>query len=246
MFSPGHSTYSKSAFSRPKTNRYVKPYSRYPKRSRGMFKAMVPYNGNAVTDYRGSRIPIPRYLAPEPKEVSNYLSGTATNSGTALLLNGIAEGSDINERIGRRSWFRSFECIGTLVLPTSNNQAYDTIKVSLVLDMQPNNAAMTVSDCYDTATTGNLAQSFRSVGSAYRYKVLKSEQITLNSQEATRSNAYQFKWFLGLAFSTCYSSTDATVSSIDTNALYLVIGDQIGTTAAPTYTINARVGYVDM
>lgn len=243
MFSPGHSTYNKSAFSRPKTNRYVKPYSRYPKRSRGMPKAMVPYNGNSVTDYRGTRIPIPRYLAPEPKEVSNYLSGTATNSGAALLLNGVAEGSDINNRIGRRAWFRSFECLGVVAMSTTGSQSYDTIKVSLVLDMQPNNSAMAVSDCYDTSI-GNLAHAFRNPNSAYRYKVLKTEQITLNSQDSTRGNAYQFKWFLGLAFSTCYSATDATVSSIDTNALYLVIGDQSGT--ATTYTVNVRVGYVDM
>lgn len=108
---------------------------------------------------------------------SVFAAADPGNAGTVTLLNGVAEGTDYSNRVGRkcRSHYLQYDLqISATVGAISANPVAYTIH--FVLDRQPNGATATVANMVDlTSATATFA--LKNVQNyADRFKFLKSEQ----------------------------------------------------------------------
>lgn len=188
--------------------------------------------------YQGRGQRGPRYMPPNRKHRNIFSSTNAGNTGSTTLLNGIAEGSDDFQRIGKRVHIRWVEL--KFWCTAANN---DILKLSLVLDKQPNGTGTTASDIYDLTFGSNLALALRSTNTAFRYQVLKTDQMTICGGNSV--DVAQVNWFVPCNFYMDFNGTGSAISDINTNALYFVVGNQATGLAVP-YDVSIRTSFSDV
>jgi len=110
----------------------------------------------------------------------------------------------------------------------------------LVMDMQPNGATTTYGDIFDTDAASSV-MALRNMNTAYRYRVLKNQQLVSNGSASIDTT--QMTWHIPCGFWTDFSGTDATIASMNTNALYLAYGANADGIFA--VTMNVRVHFSD-
>lgn len=176
---------------------------------------------------------------PELKYLDTVSTGIAVDSsGTLILLNGCAQGDDINTREGREIRIKSLRIKWK---PAINASATGTIvRCILFIDKQVNASAPSVTTILKNSGALNLAQ----MDLAYRkrFKILYDKYITMsnNSMEETVEDYFR-KMNLVVEYN---SSSAGTVADIVTNALYmLLISDQA--TNTPTVVYWNRVRFYD-
>ncbi len=138
--------------------------------------------------------------------------------GTPLivLMNGLATGSNNNQREGRQAKFLSFSArFRTLIAATI--QDYQ-VRFFLVLDKQANGTTFALSTLINNSATTPLT-GMRNLNNNKRFSVLKQWQMqgSLNST-ATKVRAVHKR----LNFLTRYNGNAATDGNIATNSLWLV------------------------
>jgi len=155
----------------------------------------------------------------EKKYLDTKTTNAALNVAAAanpILLNGVAQGTDATERIGRKVTWESIliRCRLGLNTTTATNSAY---RILLVVDKQANAAAPAVSDILqDTAyfvSPNNMANRARFVTLWDKKGDLTTSGDGIIIEEL----------FLRKKFQTIYSGIGATVGSIASGALYLVV-----------------------
>lgn len=152
-----------------------------------------------------------------------YLDTKTTNAAinvlaaaNPILLNGVAQGTDATERVGRKVTWESILCRMRLGLnaTTPTNSAY---RIMLVVDKQANAAVPAMSDILqDTAyltSPNNMANRARFVTLWDKKGDLTTSGDAIIIEEL----------FLRKKFQTVYSGTAATIGSIASGALYLCI-----------------------
>lgn len=178
-------------------------------------------------------------------------------TGTVTLLNGCADGSTVNTRIGRKTCIKSVQVRGVL-LPqdawASGAQCDPCLaRVMLVWDKQANGAAFTIANLLSAAT----AASFNNLDNRERFVVLMDKHFAFGmwalstaagaafaAVDKTVAIVNKYKRMPKDAF-TIFSGTGATIASINTGALFLVT---IGTNAAGNgwnANLVTRVRYTD-
>jgi len=164
-----------------------------------------------------------------------------TPTGSGLLLNGLAVGSDLYQRVGRQVYFTSI-LINWLVQPdVTVAQANDHLRLTLVWDKNPNGIAAVpaLSDIYrqidNAGTTETNVYSARNEAGKLRFKILKTEHWYANyandapSAATTRANYFTTTnngkmcgtWRIPIKSLTQFTGTGATMSDIGTGALYM-------------------------
>lgn len=163
----------------------------------------------------------------ELKYVDVDLVATATSAaGTVTLLNGVAQGSDVSQRIGRKFMIKSSQ-IRLAVYPNSatTNQVGDIVRVMILFDCQPNSVIAAVGDVLEIATW----ESPLNLNNRDRFKVIMDKTITMNPVVYTAAAltagapvVKAMKRYKKLNLEVINSGTGATVGSIQTGALILL------------------------
>lgn len=188
----------------------------------------------------------------ERKFLDLQLAPTAiagSGAGNVVLMNGIAQGADYNQRNGNSIKMNSVHIEGFLTLDAS--QANDCIKLSLILDRQPNGTIATFGDCYDLTTVpGSIA--LRNSDTVDRYKVLKTKDVVLSTAGKTKV-FFKFLYKFpnhgskdSMDGHVKYNNTTAAVGSITSNALYFMYCGTLATGATNSgISYSLRLRYID-
>ena len=175
-----------------------------------------------------------------------------TTTWAGVLINGVAQGSDFNQRIGRKSQMKSVLFNGnffpgTTISANASQGVY--MRVVIIYDTQPNSGTLPVgTDIFVT----NDPKSPLNLNNRDRFQILMDVRKQLGSYTfsatpaltaGSPTNAYWTK-YRKCNKETIFSGTAATIGSISTGSLYLFyIGDFPGVSMIDYYT---RVRFTDM
>lgn len=184
----------------------------------------------------------------ELKFIDTILNSTQLSNTTGYLdlLTGVAQGSDLINRIGNSINYKSISVEGFVNLSSLNTNNFDLVKISLVLDRQANGSSPAWTDIYGSgAAPFSLAQ--RNKQTVDRYKVLKEWKLDLdtNGRTMVKFSAY-IKFPYNKDYTQKFNGTGATIASIESNPIYLVYEGAQTTATFPSY-INyyTRVRFAD-
>lgn len=203
----------------------------------------------------------------EAKEVLTSLTSTlnATQSNV-ILISGVAEGTDYNQRVGR-SVSHKYIQIRVIINQQPQSAAANTFGDagfwSIVLDRQPNGALSSFTNIYDTSAGAAVpGLAFRNTALYQdRFIVLAREEwstgstVTGNVGSTGGSGAapYVCERFVDLTKKIGrdgqqkFNGTDATISSINEGALLFVVASSNSTANVPISVIgNAKYRFTDM
>lgn len=184
----------------------------------------------------------PRDMEYKCVDVAHGPSAVDTTGGLALI-NGCGRGDDLHERTGRRTTIKSIEIRGYNYVTTGSGT--DQIhRVVLVLDKQPNGAAMTIAQLLNSASH----LSPRNLENRARFQILSDKRWALNSDAAAEPGARKvWKIYRRVNFPVTYNSGDAgTIADITTNSLYVVyIGSNAAGVTAGSIQFHSRIRYTD-
>lgn len=189
-----------------------------------------------------------------PKQEQKFVDVAAAayagdTTGSVTLINGVAQGDDFNNRIGRQTTWKSVSVKG-ICYSVDNSTNYVAARLLVVWDNSPNSgSAPTITDFLVAATS----LSHNNLNNRHRFKVLIDEFVTLGrvNDTATQSfaagpNVYTINRFVRIPDAvTVFSGTGATVGSIQSGALWMVtIGDQAANLGA-NFSVTTRCRFTD-
>jgi len=182
-------------------------------------------------------------MDPEKKLIDSDFGFPITQAGTFLLLNGVGQGVTQTTRIGRRALFASVHlnwCIG--LNPT--NQGPQCVRMSLLLDKQPNGGFPLAGQIYTQQTTILAPLGMRNLDEVNRFKVLWSKKVRLNLGQQVSMGTL----FKQMRLSTVYATPGAAITDITNNSLLIYFsGDQTNVddaTAGANLVLNVRLRFV--
>ena len=202
------------------------------------------------------------YTIPELKYIDASTVGTVIDeSGNITLLNGLLTGTSATSRVGMRIQMRSVHLKYMINGPVYTNPAStspmaQTVRIMLVLDMQPNGATFALSDLLEDTTPGIGIVSSLYMANAARFKVLYDKRVTVTAAIVTASAAeVQFaenktvydETYLKLSHEVHYAnSNNGDITDMRTGALFLVtLCDTAAALTQPLITSYVRLRYHD-
>jgi len=192
---------------------------------------------------------IQRSKGPEHKFVDVVQNGyVADTAGTITLLNGVAQGLDYNNRIGRKMEFTSVHVKGIL-LPVDTSTAPAHCRLMVVWDSDSDGTTPTITDILAQSTS----TSFANLNNRNRFRTLLNEEYSIGGFSAAATTAYAgapqvhtIDRYVQLPkLETINQGTDATAASIQQGALWMLT---IGTNAASNggfFIVSTRARYTD-
>jgi len=171
---------------------------------------------------------------------------SADVSKQVILINGIAEGTAFNQRIGRKIDMSS--CSFRFNITSPADYASIKLRMLLVYDAQPNEAAFTLGELFQTDTYP--ADSYFNLENRDRFNVLEDKVMMINPVDSSHVRKYYYQFGKSLSkYKVTYSDTADTISSISTGSLYLLVVSNVGSgsqsTAKATVDIIGRFRYFD-
>lgn len=207
----------------------------------------------ATRGYRGNYGQYKRY-AKERKALDtrgnpNIDNVPSVGAGTIILCNGIAQGDDYYNRIGRQVLIKSIY----LRIAIINNQTTfnsSQVRWMLLWDSQSNNANITFPDVVgyaDSAATQMDSTQPNNLSNRDRFKIIYDKVVNVN---ATASGEFSFafnKKFKNCNVKTTYSGTGNTIAAVQTNALWLIASSYYPAASVnlPQFAYNCRIRYED-
>lgn len=154
-----------------------------------------------------------------------------------ILLNGIAAGSDINQRDGRKITMTSVELRGGIYLPSgATTDGFG--RIMIIYDNQTNEAVPPIGSILQTTTNFYTMINRNNYG---RYKIIWDEYYNL-SLTGERNVAIK-KWIPLKNIMTTYANVNNGWADIDRGALFLLA---FGSTEIPSLTLTTRVKYKEI
>lgn len=179
-------------------------------------------------------------LDPEQKQLDIGVTLAIQNPGFLQLLNGLAEGSTVNQRIGRRCVMTSVLVNYCLVLDVGN-VAPICYRMSLVRDKFPQGVAPNPNQVYNGQGTIRAPLGFRVLNNANRFQILWTRSLRLDLALQSRQGSV----FTRMRISTRFNGPTNAIEDIENNALYIYLSsDTTGASAAPPMTLNIRSRFV--
>lgn len=176
--------------------------------------------------------------------IANDTETEITVAGLFTLLNGIAQGAGIQQRIGTRVWCTSLDLQILFKVqppaPLCATEYFPIVRCMVLVDTQPNKAVFAIADVLDTTTAVNPTLAYRNIEYSHRFKMLYDKKIILNkratavgftSVEENQLDTYRLvkihKTFKK-PVTTSYNGTGTTISQINDNSMYLCcFADQV-------------------
>jgi hypothetical protein len=174
-------------------------------------------------------------------KATDVVTASAINTtGVLVLLNGLAPGTAINQRLGQRTHFTSGALdVNSSVTATTGTDQFSRFLV--VLDHQPNGAAPAITDVL--TAVGVIAPI--NLSNRNRFVVVVDKKFHLNaSAEPGSQKSFHCRM---PAFVTTYNTgTAGTIADITSNSLYFIgIGDNAAGVTAASDTIVSRLFFKD-
>jgi len=178
-----------------------------------------------------SRAPVlaPRGALAAEMHYFDQTMGTAdlTTTPQLSLLNGMAQGPDIDERLGNKIVMKSIE-IKLAISNEASNPAFKTYgHFMVVYDRQSNGVAPNVTDVIASTVNG-----MKNIGNRDRFLILKDWMMDLNTFGSAATGVTNLNWykhvFINLkGLQTTYNGAAAGIGTITTGALYVYRMGQI-------------------
>jgi len=176
--------------------------------------------------------------------------GTSLVTGSVLLLNGIAQGTDYNQRIGRKCQLKSLFIRFTvnvnpgalgLLAPQG-----DVVRLLIVYDCQSNGAAPAITDVLSTVNY----DSPMNLNNRDRFKILYDKFATMYAYTyssgttivAGNAKPVFLQKYIKLGMEEIFGGTAASIGSIQTGSIYFLTISQNEITQVNLYS---RVRYTD-
>lgn len=166
-----------------------------------------------------------------------------TNSGTVVLINGIDEGVDPTQRIGRSCRLKSLLLRTRSITSDQTAVIAQTLRYMVVLDKQPNGALATAADIL-ADVSDNLAAPLSPLLPANfkRFTVYLDFNVVMNKQGR---NLVVTKHRLRLNVKPRWGTAGATIADLSSGALLLVVvSDDSTATNAPVSSVFTRLRFV--
>lgn len=154
------------------------------------------------------------------------ITAAIPNTGTLVLLNGVAAGSDYTQRVGRKICLKSL-LLRCFLYPSSTVSAPigDIVRILVIYDAQANGAAPSVADILENGSyDGPMTLNNRD-----RFKVLSDKYYTMNANTYTAGAPTAgspvtriHKIFKKMSMDTIFNGTGNTVGAIQSGSLYML------------------------
>lgn len=228
-------------------NRGLRSFRRwaFPQR-RPIPRTVIRYapNNNVTTTLGGVHV---EKKSVENPSTNQFAAIDCTDTISTVLLNGIAEGTALNERIGRKITLLSSSVKYTVVSPTDFSSS--NVRFTVVWDKQANGSAPTAADLFQASATP--ANSNFNLNNRQRFQTLYDKRISLNPVDSAHTSHHSGSIPIRVkGKTTVYKSTGGAIADIATGSLYLIV---CGTAAnggvaatKPVFNYNSRTRYVDI
>lgn len=181
--------------------------------------------------------------AGELKDITNNFTVAncftlASATGQLNLLNGCAQGTAANQRLGRRTINRSI-LIRIALWKSASGTNESPLRFMIVQDLQSNATAPAATDILQTDNIGGLTN----LNNSNRFKIIMDKEFRFGSVDNT---SVMYKKYIKCKLPTQFNSGSAgTVGDIQTGSIYLLTYSPLLTTALPGGLISTRVRYSD-
>lgn len=184
---------------------------------------------------------------PEKKLVgaaaSAEILSPALAAATMKYVNGASQGSDINNRIGRKFRWVSFSAKSTYTIDSGTDVDPSVVRVMLLLDRQCNGGTPAFSDIFTTTTAAQIVNSPINQDKLSRFRVLYDRRFPMNLFSVSANRMVTRKIYKRLKIDQWHSGTGATVADCTTNSLWWInITDNVNINIAHTFAYRMR-GY---
>lgn len=167
-------------------------------------------------------------------------------TGTIALLNTVAQGASINQRIGKKYFLKSCQMRGEI----ANNAAatYGTCVVLLVWDTKPTGSLPAITDILVSASS----YSFNNDNNTDRFRILRRYDNVLvgapSATTGTSDSAKNMDDFIKINKPViCKAAGTGAIGDIEEGALYCVtVGSAAAGTSASVANLGFRIRYTDM
>lgn len=171
---------------------------------------------------------------------------TSLAAGALTLLNGISQGTDYTNRIGRKIMMKSLLFRFSIFPNTAASSPQGNIvRVLLVCDLQANAAAAIPADVLQTVDY----QSPLNLNNRDRFKIFWDKFLMLEANyypafilTAGSPSAHMRQIYKKMNIEVINVGTGATIGSIQTGALYVLVISKVDGTV---YDFNSRVRFLD-
>lgn len=175
---------------------------------------------------RGTSYGSPYSSGSELKFTDVEVTGSAvTTAGVITLLNGVAQGTDYTQRIGRKTCMKSILWNAALLSNGGTIPLGDMIRLLIVYDTQPNSATPAVTDILavaDPFSPMNLNNRDR-FHTIFDHKLpLNPAAFTTGVPTAGNPISYYKQKYKKLSKDVIFSGTGATAGSIQTGAVWML------------------------
>lgn len=178
-------------------------------------------------------------------DTNNYTVAVPT-AGSVVLLNGVAQGTDYTNRIGRKVIMKSFLFRATLFPSISASAVYGSvIRIMLVYDCQTNGTTPAITDFL----AGGTYNEAMNLTNRDRFKIIKDWFIPVEATVYAASSLtngspknHCVKLYKKMAMEEIFGGTAATVGSIQTGGMFLVY---IASAANWNIDYASRIRFID-
>lgn len=172
--------------------------------------------------------------------------GVVGSGGSLSLLNGVAQGTDYTDRLGR---VINIESLTLRVFGFINNATSastgDYLRVMVIVDEQANGAAPSLTDILqasDFTQPNNLNFRDRFTTLYNQFHIIPSYTMTAGALSTGSPKPTMDDIYMNLDIKSIYGGTGATVANINTNAIYLLL---ITLNSSVNVLYNSRIRFTD-
>jgi len=191
----------------------------------------------------GQRAPQERKLIDVAQ--ANYALDT---TGSVTLLNTVAQGAGVNQRVGKKIVMKGLQCRGNMA--NNSNATFNDVAFMIVYDKRPTGALPAITDILVSASSNALNNDTN----GGRFRIIKrvDDVLTGNfaaAQNVTTTSAVPSDWWLDLKSAPVVYKAAGTgaIGDIEEGALYLVtVGNTAAGTTAATAAMAFRLRFLDV
>ena len=184
----------------------------------------------------------------EIKHLDSIINGTIAANGTCTCINNIAEGSGVNQRVGRSVRARYLQYDVMCIPAVSTGQ--DTVSVGFYWDLQANGSTAAYADVYDVNLPAYF-NAFRNMNNIDRFVKLGGFELgpTAYSTAAATANAFLFntrrRGIIKIPFKLAQIRYGATGASVPNTGAILITFATYRNDNTMTISGTVRFAYVD-
>jgi len=229
--------------------------SRRSKYSSRLGKPMIGRNTGPGRGFKGNFFRLQR--APYMSRELGYIDIANTDynfdtTGSIALLNTVAQGASVNQRVGKKIAMKGLQCRG--IMYNNTTAVFNDIAFLIVYDKRPTGALPNITDILNSAAPTAMNND----ANAGRFSILKRVDSVLIGNQTVQSAVGNFPsdciardadFYLDLKGREVVYKAAATgaIGDIEQGALYIVtVGGRVAGTTAATLAVAFRLRFLDI